>query len=50
MDAVIWDKAGERIMEAAARYVASVPGAPRLQLYKNNTTARARPTGRTRTT
>ena len=36
MDAVIWDKAGERIMEAAARYVASVPGAPRLQLYKNN--------------
>ncbi len=36
MDAVIWDKAGERIMEAAARYVASVPGTPRLQLYKNN--------------
>ncbi|GAB09378.1 putative proteasome accessory factor [Gordonia araii NBRC 100433] len=36
MDAVIWDKAGERVMEAAARYVASVPGAPRLQLYKNN--------------
>jgi proteasome accessory factor A len=36
MDAVIWDKAGERVMEAAARHVASVPGAPRLQLYKNN--------------
>ncbi|WP_300640842.1 proteasome accessory factor PafA2 family protein, partial [Nocardioides sp.] len=36
MDAVIWDKAGERVMEAAARYVASVPGAARLQLYKNN--------------
>ena len=36
MDAVIWDKAGERVMEEAARYVASVPGAPRLQLYKNN--------------
>ncbi|MGW5521825.1 depupylase/deamidase Dop [Gordonia sp. NPDC003950] len=36
LDAVIWDKAGERVMEAAARYVASVPGAPRLQLYKNN--------------
>ena len=26
MDAVIWDKAGERVMEAAARHVASVPG------------------------
>ncbi len=36
LDAVIWDKAGERIMEAAARYASSVPGAPRLQLYKNN--------------
>ncbi|GAA4384078.1 depupylase/deamidase Dop [Tsukamurella soli] len=36
MDAVIWDKAGERVMEAAARHVASVPGAPTLQLYKNN--------------
>ncbi|EGD56192.1 depupylase/deamidase Dop [Gordonia neofelifaecis] len=36
LDAVIWDKAGERVMEQAARHVASVPGAPRLQLYKNN--------------
>ncbi|WP_026917931.1 depupylase/deamidase Dop [Gordonia shandongensis] len=36
LDAVIWDKAGERVMEEAARHVASVPGAPRLQLYKNN--------------
>jgi len=27
LDAVIWDKAGERVMEAAARHVASVPGA-----------------------
>ena len=36
MDAVIWDKAGERVMEAAARHVASVPGAVKLQLYKNN--------------
>ncbi|WP_040525800.1 depupylase/deamidase Dop [Gordonia effusa] len=36
LDAVIWDKAGERVMEAAARHVASVPGAPALQLYKNN--------------
>ena len=36
MDAVIWDKAGERVMEAAARYASSVPGAVKLQLYKNN--------------
>ncbi|MFC3776979.1 pup deamidase/depupylase [Mycolicibacterium holsaticum] len=36
LDAVIWDKAGERVMEAAARHVASVPGAVKLQLYKNN--------------
>ncbi|MDF0530540.1 depupylase/deamidase Dop [Tsukamurella sp. 8F] len=36
MDAVIWDKSGERVMEAAARHAASVPGVPQLQLYKNN--------------
>ncbi|MGF7120726.1 depupylase/deamidase Dop [Rhodococcus sp. TAF43] len=36
IDAVIWDKAGERVMEAAARHASSVPGTPRLQLYKNN--------------
>jgi proteasome accessory factor PafA2 len=36
LDAVIWDKAGERVMEEAARYAGSVPGAPKLQLYKNN--------------
>ncbi|MEV6719281.1 depupylase/deamidase Dop [Lentzea sp. NPDC051208] len=35
-DAVIWDKAGERVMEEAAIKAASVPGQPRLQLYKNN--------------
>ncbi|MEC3979380.1 depupylase/deamidase Dop [Amycolatopsis sp. H20-H5] len=35
-DAVIWDKAGERIMEEAAMKAASVPGQPPLQLYKNN--------------
>ncbi|WP_410609051.1 depupylase/deamidase Dop [Amycolatopsis sp. lyj-109] len=35
-DAVIWDKAGERVMEEAAMKAASVPGQPRLQLYKNN--------------
>ncbi|EOM78377.1 proteasome accessory factor PafA2 [Rhodococcus rhodnii] len=36
LDAVIWDKAGERVMEAAALHASSVPGAPKLQLYKNN--------------
>ncbi|MBP2325663.1 proteasome accessory factor A [Kibdelosporangium banguiense] len=35
-DAVIWDKAGERVMEEAALKAATVPGQPRLQLYKNN--------------
>jgi Pup amidohydrolase len=35
-DAVIWDKAGERIMEQAALKAATVPGQQRLQLYKNN--------------
>ena len=34
--AVIWDKAGERIMEDAAERAATVPGSPRIQLYKNN--------------
>src|SRR3954452_4923071 len=33
---VIWDKAGERVMEEAAMRAATVPGAPRMQLYKNN--------------
>jgi proteasome accessory factor A len=35
-DAVIWDKAGERVMEEAALKAASVPGQPILHLYKNN--------------
>ncbi len=35
-DAVIWDKAGERVMEEAAMRAATVPGSPQLQLYKNN--------------
>src|ERR671923_1354875 len=35
-DAVRWDKAGERVMEEAAMRAATVPGAPRIQLYKNN--------------
>ena len=34
--AVIWDKAGERVMEEAAERAATVPGTPRIQLYKNN--------------
>ncbi|RRO18067.1 proteasome accessory factor PafA2 [Saccharopolyspora rhizosphaerae] len=35
-DAVIWDKAGERVMEEAAMRAASVPGTAAIQLYKNN--------------
>ncbi|GGM62493.1 proteasome accessory factor PafA2 [Longimycelium tulufanense] len=35
-DVVIWDKAGERVMEEAAMRAATVPGQPRVQLYKNN--------------
>jgi Pup amidohydrolase len=37
-DAVLWDKAGERIMaEASRRAAQAVPGQPPIQLYKNNT-------------
>ncbi|WP_106847973.1 depupylase/deamidase Dop [Blastococcus sp. Marseille-P5729] len=36
-DAVLWDKAGERVVEEAARRLASVPGNPQISLYKNNT-------------
>jgi Pup amidohydrolase len=35
--AVIWDKAGERVMAEAAAKAATVPGASPIQLYKNNT-------------
>ena len=35
-DVVVWDKAGERVMLEAANRAATVPGSPRLQLYKNN--------------
>jgi proteasome accessory factor PafA2 len=35
-DAVIWDKAGERIMEEAALRARTVPDQPLFQLYKNN--------------
>src|ERR1700678_587106 len=37
LDAVIWDKAGERIMAEAAAKTATVPGSSGIQLYKNNT-------------
>jgi len=36
-DAVIWDKAGERVMADAARRAALIPGTQPIQLYKNNT-------------
>ena len=36
-DVVIWDKAGERVMAAAALSAARMPGVPRINLYKNNT-------------
>ncbi len=36
-DAVLWDKAGERVMALAAQRALTVPGTAPLQLYKNNT-------------
>ncbi len=36
-DAVLWDKAGERIIAEAARRALAVPGTSPVQLYKNNT-------------
>ncbi len=36
-DVVLWDKAGERVMAEATRRAARIPGAPTIQLYKNNT-------------
>jgi Pup amidohydrolase len=36
-DAVIWDKAGERIMAEAAARATALPGGSPVQLYKNNT-------------
>jgi proteasome accessory factor A len=35
-DAVLWDKAGERVMAEAARRALSVPGTSPVHLYKNN--------------
>jgi proteasome accessory factor PafA2 len=36
-DLVLWDKAGERVMEVAAERALKVPGTAPIQLYKNNT-------------
>src|SRR3954464_469980 len=36
-DVVLWDKAGELVMLAAARRLAAAPGLPKVNLYKNNT-------------
>ncbi|TAL20316.1 MAG: proteasome accessory factor PafA2 [Frankiales bacterium] len=36
-DAVLWDKAGERVMLLAAQRALQVPGTPVINLYKNNT-------------
>jgi Pup amidohydrolase len=35
-DAVLWDKAGERIMAEAVRRAAMIPGTAPINLYKNN--------------
>ncbi|RKS67920.1 proteasome accessory factor A [Motilibacter peucedani] len=35
--AVLWDKAGERVAERAARLAAGLPGGAAVTLYKNNT-------------
>src|ERR1700684_4326891 len=37
LSAVIWDKAGERVMEEAAARASAMPGVAPIQLYKNNT-------------
>jgi len=36
-DAVLWDKAGERVLAEAARRALEVPGSSPVRLYKNNT-------------
>jgi proteasome accessory factor A len=37
LDAMIWDKAGERVMAEAAARAAELPGGANIQLYKHNT-------------
>ncbi len=50
-DAVLWDKAGERVMLEAARRIAGDPGpAARSTCTRTTPTTRAPPTARTRTT
>jgi len=36
-DALIWDRAGERIMAEASRRASLIPNTPTINLYKNNT-------------
>jgi proteasome accessory factor A len=36
-DALIWDRAGERIMAEASRRAGRIPNSPQINLYKNNT-------------
>jgi hypothetical protein len=36
-DLLLWDMAGERVMATAAQRAAQIPGATRINLYKNNT-------------
>jgi proteasome accessory factor A len=36
LDGVLFDKAGERVMEAAARLAAALPASKPIQMYKNN--------------
>jgi proteasome accessory factor A len=36
-DILAWDKAGERVMATAAQRASQLPGAPHINLYKNNT-------------
>ncbi|GAA3729103.1 depupylase/deamidase Dop [Salinactinospora qingdaonensis] len=37
LDAVLWDKAGERVMADACQRASTIPGVEPIQLYKNNT-------------
>jgi Pup amidohydrolase len=37
LSAILWDKAGERVMEEAAAQASAIPGTAPIQLYKNNT-------------
>ena len=41
IDAVIWDQAGDRIVQQAADHIAASDGAPEVLLYKNNTDSKS---------